>query len=263
MFTMRENVAGDVCGTIAGLMSRYHALPVLESSVSNLASGSKQLALVYKMVNAKFLHDSVQMHNTERAAWWYGVTQWPIEGFFEEVSSEYFDKYAKKQKDLRKIGERFYRPLVVNPGMGVFAGGTSRQCSHCGNNIFELIKAANGDGVRKVTLDGNGEAELRGKRFQLFARPTMEEGKKARRRNERAFWERPLANKELSMNELEKRAKENLRRAPKSLQSKDTTQSRYYCVFKECTFHNREQHADVNAAINIGRRFLKMIIKFD
>ena len=74
MFTMRENVAGDVCGAIAGLMSRYNALPVLEY----LASGGKQLEFVYKMVNARFIADKIQAHESERASWWYGVKGWTV-----------------------------------------------------------------------------------------------------------------------------------------------------------------------------------------
>ena len=63
------------------------------------------------------------------------------------------------------------------------------------------------------------------------------------------------------MNTFAKYAKDNLRRAPKSLQTKDTSQSQYFCVFKDCEYHNIEQHADVNAAINIGRRFLGELVK--
>ena len=36
--------------------------------------------------------------------------------------------------------------------------------------------------------------------------------------------------------------------------SPDTTQSRFTCVYVDC---NYEGHADENAAINIGRRFLE------
>ena len=71
---------------------------------------------------------------------------------------------------------------------------------------------------------------------------------------------KPLTAQSLSLKDFRKIVKANLRRAPKSLQSKDTTQSRYFCVFKDCDFHNRMQHADINAAINIGRRFLKTLI---
>lgn len=62
MFNLRENVAGDVCGTIVGLMQRFNAFPILERDVSGLESGSNQLKLVYKAVNARFLLSDVDMH---------------------------------------------------------------------------------------------------------------------------------------------------------------------------------------------------------
>ena len=52
-----------------------------------------------------------------------------------------------------------------------------------------------------------------------------------------------------------------MRRQPKSLQSRDTSQSRYFCVFTDCRCHNKEQHADINAAVNIGRRFLESLLR--
>ncbi|MDD6088878.1 MAG: hypothetical protein PUB69_06175 [Desulfovibrionaceae bacterium] len=77
---------------------------------------------------------------------------------------------------------------------------------------------------------------------------------------------------ELSIDGLKTLISNNLRRKPASRQSKDTKQSVYYCVFKDCPSHEnewiqdpsryrglkilRERHADINAAINIGRRFL-------
>ena len=50
--------------------------------------------------------------------------------------------------------------------------------------------------------------------------------------------------------------KRNMRQSPKSEMSPDTTQSRFKCVYVDCGY---EGHADENAAINIGRRFLDRI----
>ena len=47
-----------------------------------------------------------------------------------------------------------------------------------------------------------------------------------------------------------------MRQAPRSEMSPDTTQARFVCLYSECGY---EGHADVNAAINIGRRFLARI----
>ncbi len=150
--------------------------------------------------------------------------------------------------------------LTVFPGLGVDAKWTSRICSHCGRNISALIAhLEQQDKSRKIQLDENGEAIIEGQTIKLYCRPDGDAAKKARRRNERASWVQPLSNRSLSLKEFRRVVMENLRRAPKSLQTRDTTQSRYFCVFKDCEWHNRERHADVNAAINIGRRCLESL----
>lgn len=265
MFTMRENVAGDVCGAIAGLMCRFNALPVLEHQVTNLASGSKQLELVYKMVNARFVADKIQAHETERMSWWYGVRGWTVPAYWQEVSADYFSMAKKNRRivgqDILEKDGRFFRRLYVSPGVTVNARWTSRICSHCGGNVSELIDRAQEAGIKTLTLGNKGEVTLFNRTMQLYRRPSAAESKDARRHNERAKWTNPMANVTISLDELHKIARENLRRPPISLQAKDTTQSRYFCVFKDCQFHNREQHADINAAINIGRRFLQTLMK--
>lgn len=264
MFTMRENAAGDVCGAIAGLMNRYGALPVLEYQVSQLASGGKQLELVYKMVNARFVADRIPAHETERTAWWYGARGWTVPGYWQEVS-ENFAALQKSRgvagKEILERDGRFYRRLYVSPGATVNASWTSRICSHCGGNVSELIAKAQEAGIKEVQLDDNGEVTLLNQTLRLYKRPTEKESKAARRRNERADWTSPMAGETLSLKDLHKAALSNLRRPPKSLQIRDTSQSLYFCVFKNCQFHNREQHADINAAINIGRRFMKTLLK--
>lgn len=259
MFTLRENVAGDVCGAIAGLMCRYRAFPILERDVRNLASGSKQLGLVYKMVNARFLDDGVDAHKTERTSWWYGTDGWGIPDLWVEVPESYAVK-AKKTEILKKDG-KFYRTLRIAPGAAVNAKWTSRICSQCGGNAMELIERAREEKIKSVSLDDNGEVTLFGRTICLYKSPTKEQSKKARRRNERAPWTEPRANVKLSLADFTTAVKKNMRREPKSLQSRDTTQSRYFCVFADCACHNQERHADINAAINIGRRFLESLTR--
>ncbi len=266
MFMLRENVAGDVCGAIAGLMSRYDAIPVLEREVRNLASGSKQLALVYKMVNARFVSDGVDAHRLERQSWWFGAQSWSVPGLLKGIPEEFFSLKDLKRKDIvREDGKVFY-PLNVHPGACVAAKWTSRICSHCGGNVSEIVAELETEERQtkepvKIHLDENGEVVLKGHRIRLYARPDARAAKMARRRNERAPRVKPAKNLTLGLKEFHRLAIENLRRPPKSLQTKDTSQSRYFCVFTDCDCHNKEQHADVNAAINIGRRFLQDLKK--
>ena len=268
MFNMRENVVGDVCGAIVGLMHAHKAFPVLEREVKNLESGSKQLLLVYKAVNARFLYGDVDMQNSEREAWWYVHGHWKT-NYLKEVYSNK-NNSNKKSKDITVINGKSYSALNLFPGACVSAYMTSRICSCCGNNIFELLKKDSENGVKQYVVDENGETTVSGKRIRLYCRPSGKsfvEGLKKKKTynalNIRAPWTEPIKAKTYSIDELKKHVKENYRRAPKSLMSKDTSQSRFFCVFTECSKHNCEVHADVNASINIGRRFLGGIILKD
>ena len=72
------------------------------------------------------------------------------------------------------------------------------------------------------------------------------------RRNARPPLARPV-NRRIQAGKLAALVKFNLRRPPHSLRSRDTAQSRYHCVYADC---RARLHADANAAINIGRKFL-------
>ena len=128
MFNLRENVAGDVCGAIAGLMSRYKAIPVLERQVGNLESGGKQLELVYKMVNARFVADAVQAHQTERSNWWYGAFNWSVPGLMREISQE----IAAAQKNKKAVVQKKWEILQT-------IECRSRRCCQCSLDQQDLL----------------------------------------------------------------------------------------------------------------------------
>lgn len=258
MFTLRENVAGDVCGTIVGLMQRYRAIPILERQVRNLESGSRQLDLVYKAVNARFVCSDTTMQNSEREAWWYKGNYWTIPELYRLVPQ--LEKGATV-KDLIKHDGKSYRPLNVYLGFEVSAWMTSRICSCCGRNIWQLIREAEDKGIRSFEVKAGGKIVIGRETIVLYDRPDESQRRFFARRNERIPLNTPIRAGQISLQELKSRVMRNLRRPPKSLQSKDTSQSRYFCVFKDCTKHNRERHADVNAAINIGRRFLTDVVR--
>lgn len=257
MFNLRKNVAGDVCHAIVGLMEKFNAFPVLEREVKNLESGSRQLSLVYKAVNSYFLRPEVDAHEAMRKQLWFSAGAWTMPEFIQHWDDL---KNPAKNDDSRPN----QAPLHVWPGMSVNAHYTSKICSHCQRNISSLIRRAkNDEAYQTVRINQDGEAEIYGEVVKLYGPDQEHDAKYYRRRNERVPLTSPLSERELSLKEFERLVKRNLRRPPKSLQSKDTSQSRYFCVFKNCEMHNVEQHADVNAAINIGRRFLSHLSKAD
>ena len=162
-----------------------------------------------------------------------------------------------------KSGREKRKPLELFPGAEVRAAGTSQQCSRCRRNALQMLREA----PKNLTLRfQNGEADLAGD-ARLFpddspsakiflmekpARPEPRQARKLRRLKQRQQLSAPLEGTRKAA-ELSALVKFNLRRPPESLRSRDTSQSRYFCVFADC---RAQMHADENAAINIGRKLL-------
>lgn len=266
MFNIRENVTGDVCGLIVALMKKYNAFPVLEYQVKNFETGSRQLSLVYKAVNARFLLSNVDMQNALRKSWWYQGDKW--ETNLQRLSAV---QDGSDKKAVLKNG-KWYRPFFLFPGSSVNAYMTSRICHECGRNPITLLREdAKGDKKKIYEINNCGEVKIGGEILKLYQRPgnqTPVPGMKPRHGRQRSYaslkerapWVDPVKAQKISAENLEKMIRANMRRAPKSMRSKDTSQSEFFCVFKDCRCHNQRQHADVNAAINIGRRFLEETI---
>ncbi len=249
LFRMRENVAGDVCHAILGLMARYDAFPVLESSVSNLESGSRQLDRVYKAVNTHFLWDAIDAHGAIRTQWWAGAERWDHATLRERVEKQ--DAQGKKRQEVR--------PLRLHPGKGVSAFDTSKICHVCQRNVFAELRPARGTPERFVLQ--NGRLQLPNGEIELYALTTDKQAiRQARRLNLRTPWCRIQHSKPLNAEDLLRLVRNSLRRAPRSLQSQDTTQSQYWCVYRDCPSFGQAQHADENAAINIGRRLIERLV---
>lgn len=241
LFNMRENVVGDVCSVICQLMHAYRAFPVLESQVGNLESGSRQLDLVYKAVTARFCYSDVPAQNAERKAYWLGSDRW---------KHPYLQGEA--WEDGKKSGKR--KPLSLYPGARAPTAGTSQQCSYCRRNPIRELWSLKESGTKSLEVGRNGTVSLPSGMIALNQRSDdTAVFKRARRRNERAPLDRPLEAGLYAMEYILPTARLNLRQPPTSRQSRDTTQSVYQCLYVDC---GKRDHADENAARNIGKRFL-------
>lgn len=241
LFVMRENVVGDVSHAIINLMRKYKAFPVLEGTVRNLEGGSKQLELVYKTLSAQFLFSETAAHKTARKAYWAGADQW-LHPYLNQ----------RERKDGAYTGK--IKPLNLFPGASGPTAGTSQACSQCGRNPYEDVRQLKDADVTEVMVLDGGHVDLPSGRIRLLRAPEpwSKEAKAFRRRNERSQLTLPITARKLSLADLNAVIRRNLRRPHPSLQSRDTTQSQYHCVYCNC---GHSMHADVNAAINIGRRF--------
>ena len=157
------------------------------------------------------------------------------------------------------------------PGVGVHPAYTSQICSHCSKNAIAALKRREDEGVRKIDIkhgliwvhDGALRLQLpadtvvlqRGEREVVLKGAAV--GRYYRRRNERVPLTRTLSDGQMDLAEVKALLRRHLRRPSRSLRSKDTTQSWFVCAYDGC---GHEMHADVNAAINIGRKFRDQIL---
>ena len=252
----RENVIGDVCGKIDSLCAKWRAFPVLEGDIQNLESGGSQLKLVYGSVVRRYIFSATPAHKKQRGEHWFtgdggGIWRHP------------FLIRVKRDESGREKRE----PLKLFPGTQIDARRTSQQCSRCRRNALQRLRE---ESKKNLTLRfRNGEADLAGDArlfpdgsppAKLFlmekpARPEPRQARKLRRLKQRPQLSAPLEGTRKAA-ELSALVKFNLRRPPESLRSRDTSQSRYFCVFADC---RAQMHADENAAINIGRKLLSAI----
>jgi hypothetical protein len=261
MFNVRKNVTGDITHVIIGLMKRFQAFPVLEKQVALLESRSNHLSLVYKATNSRFLWSQTASQTDTRKNLWFNGEYWIVPGIkirkdeYKEVVND------KGEKKKQKTSSSYWSDFRIYPGCHADAAFTSQICSQCNRNIGEMLwRAGNDSTYKKIRLDKDGCTDLFGETIQLYkANPA--ERQKYRSRNERNPLSEPYGEATLKFSDFRRLVKLNLRRAPKSLQSRDTTQSQFSCVFKNCDNHNKTVHADVNAAVNIGRRLLEKLMK--
>ncbi len=238
---MRESVAGNVVSVIKYLMWHYKALPVLEADLNNLDSGQRQLSHVYSAVTDTFLSRAVPTVDKARTNTWRGY----------RIVHPYLERVVTDPKSKATSLE----PFKLFPGTGVRAANTSKLCSGCGvNPIATLRKHA----ASRIALDENGCAEFEEATLQFFTPASINRVVKGQGSPE------PIANRIMEKAQLLSHLKNSqLRVKPASTQSKDTSQSRYWCANVECCHHHPDQmlHSDMNAADNIVMRRCKTLVK--
>ena len=241
LMRFRENVIGDVCNRIDTLCERFRAFPILESSIGNFEAGGRQLEMIYGSVLRRYTYSKVDAHKAARRHYWFTAEQWEHPYIHTRQWNEATKKYSGRSK-----------PLTVFPGVTVNPAGTSRTCHRCRRNALAALRKM----TDRIDVGKNGEIVLEDGTARLLERADYppSERKKFRRRNERPPLNAPVRQGRHKRDYLERIAKRNMRQAPLSEMSPDTTQARFVCVYTDCGF---EGHADANAAVNIGRRFLE------
>ena len=136
------------------------------------------------------------------------------------------DAPAGRQRSLRG------KPLRLFPGTVISAAGTSQTCPQCGRNPIAALRA----GPAKIRVDEGGRVKVRDGLLCISRVAAA-----------------PLAAGPCPLDEVLRHAKAGLRRSDPARTRRETTQSRYHCLYSDC---GCEGHADEFAAVNIGRKFL-------
>lgn len=243
LMQFRENVVGDVCNRIETLCERFRGFPILESSVGNFETGGRQLEMIYGSVLRRYVYSEVDAHKTLRRRHWFTADTWEHPYVHTRTWNTREKQYSGSSK-----------PLRIFPGVAINPAGTSQICHRCGKNALQALRKM----PDKIEVGEDGHIALENGAIRLLERADYPPRvlKKFRRHKERPSLNVPVSKGMYSRQRIERLVKRNMRQSPKSEMSPDTTQSRFTCVYVDC---NYEGHADENAAVNIGRRFLERI----
>ena len=256
--SLRENVIGDICHEIDSLMVQYRGIPVLESSVRNLASGAAQLKLVYDQILNRYVSSDIDAHKKIKKHHWCGGEKWDHPTLFQRTM-------VKNREGKWELSKKI-KALVMHPGCSVHPAGTSQVCSVCHRNPYPLIQQHFLDDKSRIPvekIDGTSVVLMvNGDRIRLMSRKHSEASPEIRHREQRRNrheklnpeFKYPITHNTVTEKELRNLIKRQLRQPQRSTRSRDTTQSVYHCVFDDCQSH---MHADENAAINICRKWVR------
>lgn len=262
MEQVRKNAVGDVRNVINTLMKKHNAFPIFETSVDNLESGGNQLKLIYKSIQNYYTFSSTDAHKTLRQ-WYWNINNPSIKTDIPVYENIEWDAHHQDISNLDTI-ETKKETLKLHPATRVSVAYTSQTCYDCERCATAYIKNTY-DKTAQMSVDSNGRVTLQdGSTIRLYAHSKQDEKSQLR-----TPMTNPLKSDNYKRDDLIKHIKKNMRRPHISKNSKDTSQSRFFCVYGDCKNHQKLDgknringiHADENAAKNIGKRFLKTIKK--
>jgi hypothetical protein len=238
---LRQSVGSEVVQKIEALCARFNAFPVLESSVVNFQTGSRQLDLVYGDVVRHFVFSGVDAHIKTRQEHWRGADKWT-------------HPYLMVKPYDEVTGKRTGKPVPLNlfPGAEVHPAGTSQRCTHCLRNGLRLLRELG----EKIQVAEGGRVDTPQGDVQVMAGWSYDERTFSRAKRDKINlpMNKPLKAGVYTQQEIYWSAKQTNRQKSFDLRSAGSSQSRFQCLFVDCL---ATYHADAGAAINIGRKFIE------
>lgn len=219
---MKEAATAEICTIIWSLMDLHNALPVFENNVSGLSRGKNAVRNIYANVVDYFVRNSSNAASQSRLK----------HSFYGDIKITRTDGKGKK--------------IFYSPGRVVSGAYTSQECSCCGKNPVRMVRYSD---VEEYSIDSEGAVILDGE-FKYYLKATAKNNTSKHTRADFTAAFKPGG--KIRKKDLISRIKLQMRRAPVDKRTKNSSQSRYVCLFDDCSLV--EMSADTNAAINIVKR---------
>lgn len=237
MENARKRVAGELIHVINSLLSKFRAFPVLEARNRNFFQARGQIERIHQLVIETYAFVDKDSAVRRRTAHWCGSNVWT-------------HPHLMRKDPASGSGQ----PLNLFPGTVVFADGNSQACSRCGRNAIETVRqVSNGRASASFAVTELGKVELPDGTIVLYRKnPDKRARERYRQMEQHAPRDTTYRTGSLTAQGLIEAIKDNIRRPALRKSVTASSQSRYFCVYDDCAI---SEHADVNAARNIGRRF--------
>lgn len=237
MENARKRVAGEMTHAIESLLSKFRAFPVFETRARSPFAGNGEIERVHELVVAAYAFVDNEGAIRRRKAHWCGSDIW---------------RHPYLRRKDGKSGEA--RPLNLFPGTVVSAQGTSQACSHCGRNAVETVRLlSRGAMSAAFVVADQGRVALANGTIVLHGKsPDRNQRDRYRRQGKHAPRDVAYRSGPIPAQRLIAVIKDNIRRPPLQKWTQSSSHSRYFCVYADCA---ASDHADINAARNIARRF--------
>ncbi len=227
MSNVRESVVGHLSNAIDTLCAQFDAFPVLE--IPGDGAKDRNVRSVFEQIMQRYTFSNISAHQSARKQYWAGADLWPHPSLL-----------SLERKEGKPTGKS--KPLNLFPGAAVGNFGNSQVCSKCQRNPLAMLAELKDSDSLSMT---NGTAQLSGGIIALY------HGLQERRqRGVRSTVPREERSS-ISVADAKAKVRRDLRES--SGDSKRAKVDLYRCIFTDCT---SVMDADINAAINAGRKWL-------
>jgi hypothetical protein len=241
-FHVKKNLSSSLITLAAGLMKKYNALLILETSIENFEVGSGVLKSVFGSFKKALVFFDQKTLKALRGHTWYR-TKYP--------TSIQHQTSPNKDEDI-----------LFHPAQVISAAYTSQKCSECSFDMSVPIKKFKKEHKSiKIPSDVLSKLEKGPKQITKSEYVIDKEYRIEKKDFEDIKPSKVKPKKEcvdgycyIPKNEYSKLYKQYIRRRNLKKGSKDSSQSVYCCPNKDC--NNFNKNSDINASRNILFRFI-------